>query len=71
MVAFSSARGGSFSFLLKPFKVGERHRLQYLVGKPYSYLGPGTDLRKREALHDDTPINQLDVIAKKTRLFIR
>ena len=54
MVAFSSARGGSFSFLLKPFKVGERHRIQYLVGKPYSYLGPGTDLRKREALHDDT-----------------
>ena len=46
----------------------ERHALShdpkhYLVG--YSYLGPATEIKLREQLHDDVPLNDLDQFAKE------
>ena len=77
MVVFSVNRqkqhGGSvLDSLLTPFTVrkygnemhGRSLDIRHL-GVPYAYLGPHTEIKLREKLHDDVPINQLDAIAKK------
>ena len=72
MVAFSKQKGGGImDNLMKNFTYekypGERHAYSldpkhYL--QPYSYVGPHTQLKIREQLHDDVPLNNLDRSAR-------
>jgi hypothetical protein len=75
MVAFNvkNQKGnGVLDTLMKPFTVeryaGEQHARSldphhFLQG--YSYVGPHTQLKLREKLHDDVPLNDLDSFAKE------
>ena len=69
----SLQKGGSImDTLLRPFTVdkyniGERHARSldpnhFLQG--YNYVGPFTDLKYREQIHDDKPLNDLDAAAR-------
>ncbi len=62
---------GVFDVFLKPVtasKYGnERHAISldphhFLAG--YNFAGPGTELKQREARHDDSPLNSFDAAAK-------
>ena len=63
---------GMMDPLMKPFTVdkyniGERHARSldpnhFLQG--YNYVGPFTDLKYREQIHDDKPLNDLDAAAR-------
>ena len=64
---------GVMDTLLRPFTVdkynlGERHARSldpehFLQG--YNYVGPFTNLKYREQIHDDQPLNDLDATAKE------
>ena len=72
MVAFSRQKGhGITDVLMTPFTVqkygNERHARSldpnhFLQG--YNYVGPATEVRLREQLHDNVPLNDLDTMAK-------
>ena len=64
--------GGIMDTLMKPFtvqKYGNEHHGRSLDPKhfmqSFSFLGPGTELKIREKLHDDIPLNDLDNTAKE------
>ena len=63
---------GMIDNLLKPFTVekypGEHHSRSLNPNtflQPMSYNGPGTNIKLREQLHDDKPLNDLDEYAKE------
>ena len=72
MVAFSKQKGGGIldslmkNFTYEKYK-DERHGYSMdpsHFGQPYAFLGPHTQLKIREQLHDDVPLNALDKSAR-------